>query len=297
MKKIYLLIIISVFSLQNRAQVLPSNYPYPDAEWTYLQRWEDWFAPNPPLVYHTFYTVKVAGDSIWNNKQYHKVCDAANPTDFMYYRKSNDSLYSNIFSQSNPNDLLEYNFAANVGQMVNQFAGPVTQAWSASLLNGQTARYLTYTSFGQTDTVIENIGEVNTPWYNYAFTTVSPVWTRLVCFKNADTVLYYVPATVTDTFGTHVNPCAALITNAGEQKILTDVFVFADASSGLISIRNNSGASFLYFELYDGLGRRVSSRNFSAKNETFSFPGFSPGVYFYTLHDGERKLSGKLFIR
>jgi hypothetical protein len=293
MKKILLLHILFL-SLIGKAQVQPSNYPYPNAEWTYLQKWVDYFQ-NPPVTTYSFLTCKVYGDTIKYGKQYMKIgtVPLMGSNSYQYYRKSNDSLFTNLFSLSDSSDYLVGNYNASVGDYFNTY-DTVSLFWNTQLLNAQTKRVFETTNVSNSykDTLIEDIGW-NQPWFGIAYTTIVPT-SKLVCFKEGNQVLYYYPINVTDTNGTHINPCEnALALSNGFLKLKTILFV--DYVKNELKINTSNGDSWS-IEIINSQGQVIEQKQNLNESESLKLFKYSSGIYFYVLSNKEKTERGKFLI-
>jgi hypothetical protein len=293
MKKILFLNIV-LLSLIGKAQVQPSNYPYPNAEWTYVQTWVDYFQ-NPPVTTYSFLTCKVYGDTIKYGKQYMKIgtVPLMGSNSYQYYRKSNDSLFTNLFSLSDSSDYLVGNYNASVGDYFNT-SDTVSQLWSTQLLNAQTKRVFETINFSNSykDTLIEDIGS-NQPWFAIAYTTIVPI-SKLVCFKEGNLVLYYYPINFTDTNGTHINPCEnAISIISGFVKPETNVII--DYGKNELKVKASNGNSWS-LEIINAQGQIVERKLKMNESESIKLSKYDSGIYFYILSNKEKTERGKFLI-
>lgn len=293
MKKVLLLHIV-LLSLIGKAQVQPSNYPYPNAEWTYLQKWVD-YSQNTPVTFYDFLICKVYGDTIKYGKQYKKIgtVPLMGSNSYQYYRKSNDSLFTNLFSFSDSTDYLVGNYNASVGDYFNTYDS-VSQIWNTQLLNAQTKRVFetTNVSNGYKDTLIEDI-RWDQPWFAIFYINTAPI-SKLVCFKEGNQVLYYQPINITDTNGTHINPCENGLTLSNgflkPKKIL-----FVDYVKNELKINASNGDSWS-IEIINSQGQVIEQKQNLNESESLKLFKYNSGLYFYTISNKEKTERGKFLI-
>lgn len=280
------------------SQVQLSDYPYSNPEWTYLEKWVDWFQ-SPPVTSYSFLTCKSYGDTIRYGKQYMKIgtVPPMGPNAFNYYRKSNDSLFHNIFGMYDSTDYVWADYGSSVGDAFSDNNDTVRNLSTYVLLDGQSKlHFKTESSYGPYfDTIIEDIGSIHIPWFAMAYTMIVPTQT-LICFKNGSDVLYYVPVNFTYNSTTYVNPCSGLISSATDLSGAGGPLVFASFINNQLTIENNSTEKNLTVDILDVQGRIIDRRKMNNKIEVFHLEDIVPGIYFYSVYNSHRRENGKFLI-
>jgi hypothetical protein len=298
--RIKAIILLFVMSITNNgfSQVQLNEYPYSDPEWTYLEKWVDWFQ-SPPVTSYSFLTCKKYGDTVRYGKQYMKIGTSPlmGPNAFNYYHKSNDTLFHNIFGMYDSTNYVWADYSSSVGDAFSDNNDTVRALSTYLLLDGQSKlHFKTESPYGPYfDTIIEDIGSLHIPWFAMAYTTIVPTQT-LVCFKNGNDVLYYVPVNFTHNSITYVNPCSGLITSAADMPGAGGPFIFASFNSNELTIENNSSEENLMIDIMDIQGRMIERKSMEGKRESIILRDVVPGIYFYSVYNSQRRGNGKFLI-
>lgn len=301
--KIFIFLFAVTITCNGFSQVQTSAYPYQNPEWIYLQKWTDYFQ-TPPLTFYSFLTCKSYGDTIKYGKQYMKVgSDPLNGSNaYNYYRQSNDSVFENIFAYYDSTDYINADYNAIIGDQFNSVNDTVLQTWNTLLMDGESKRSFQNKMYygGDIDTVIEDIGSIHTPWYAMGYTTLSPIWTKLVCFKNGNTVLYYKPVNFTFNSINYVNPCSGLVTSAANQinnNLPEQITIFPSPFSNQATIQTDRIFKNVTLTLYNSCGQKVKQiKKISGQTITLHRDNLAGGLYFYRLIQDNRIISAGKFV-
>jgi hypothetical protein len=292
-----LAVILFLSLLTTSAQVSNSSYPYQKAEWTYLQKWENWFVSNPPYVYYSFLVCKLDGDTVWDGKQYNKII-APGYAGTQFMRKWQDSLFTCLASASDSAGHQTFNFSADVGDSIGGENGEVAEAWMDTLMNGDVKRVLVFMNQSNAvDTVIEDLGQVNLPVFKLTYPSDPPVWSRLVCFKDSSHILYYIPFNYLDTSGSYVNPCSIHLAPVSETKFDAAFEVRHDMAGNMLMVTVPKEAEGTPFSIVDVTGKTVQSVKLTGGKNYVSTAALSGGLYLYTTTKGNYFHAGKFVVR
>lgn len=288
-----------MLAINARSQT-PSGFHYQNPQWIYLQEWTDWFQ-SPPVTSYGFLTCKGYGDTLRNGKYYMKIdlVPSNGPNAFYYYRQSNDSVFNNYFIPNFTHDDLYAYYGATPGGFFDDVHDTVVQVSNTTFLNGDNKRVFDLASYNAAviDTAIEDAGFLNSPWVPLAYTQINPTWSRLVCFSDGGTLLYYVPVNFTYNSVTYSNPCSNLVTSLDDHNtdMSSEIIVSHDPAQQVIHVSNITSAE-VQLDIFDAMGKLVMRRKIAGSSEIISTSMLRGGLYFYSICNREKGTSGKIII-
>ena len=87
------------------------------------------------------------------------------------------------------------------------------------------------------------------------------------------------------------------ILNTNGDSFATEIKVFPNPASEMVTISNTYTAQNTSVSIYDVMGRIVKKLDFKGKELRFSVENFQPGVYYLKISEGKKQTTKKLIVK